>query len=98
LDVDTGIDDALAILLALHARREIRVLAITTVSSNTSAEQAALKTRYLLERFGLAEEIPVAVGAEKSLARGTPLAAPEIHAQTAWVALPSTAGARDWQA
>jgi hypothetical protein len=40
MDVDTGVADALAILLALHAPR-IELLGITTVSGNTHAEQAA---------------------------------------------------------
>ena len=34
IDTDPGIDDALAILLALSAREELDVLALTTVNGN----------------------------------------------------------------
>ncbi|AJY77462.1 hypothetical protein VN24_03205 [Paenibacillus beijingensis] len=62
LDVDTGIDDSLAILLALKTEHVV-VEGITTVFGNTSVEQA---TRNTLQVIGLADapyEVPVAKGA-----------------------------------
>jgi purine nucleosidase len=41
MDVDTGVDDALAIMLALHCP-SLRLTGITTVSGNTRNDQAAL--------------------------------------------------------
>ena len=79
MTVDTGVDDALAILLALHARQEIKLLGIATVDGNTSADQAALNTLYLLERFGCAAEVSVVAGADKPLRRAIPKPVPEIH-------------------
>jgi purine nucleosidase len=79
MNVDTGVDDALAIVLALHLSNRIRLLGITTVAGNTSCEQAALNTRYLLDRFGCADTIPVLAGANQSLQRSTPQAVPDIH-------------------
>ncbi|MCZ4150831.1 hypothetical protein BZG21_41320, partial [Escherichia coli] len=43
LDVDTGIDDALAILLAVKSRR-FDMLGITTVCGNVSLAQATENT------------------------------------------------------
>jgi inosine-uridine nucleoside N-ribohydrolase len=44
MDVDTGIDDALALILALRAP-EAEVLAIGTVAGNIEAGQAAVQLR-----------------------------------------------------
>jgi len=40
IDADTGVDDAMAIVAALHAHKtgRARVLAITTVAGNASSE------------------------------------------------------------
>ncbi len=78
MDADTGVDDALAILLALHAP-ELEVVGITTVSGNTSSEQAAWNTIFVLHQFKLANVIPVVIGAAKSLQGRMPIPAPEIH-------------------
>lgn len=67
LDVDTGIDDALAIAYALHSP-ELRVLGITTCFGNTSVEEATRNTLQVLELFA-AEDIPVSKGAGKPLWR-----------------------------
>lgn len=47
LDMDTGVDDALAILLAMNSP-ELEVLGITTVSGNVNAEQSARNTAAVL--------------------------------------------------
>ena len=67
MDVDTGVDDALAIILA-HRTSAAQVVAIGTVTGNVSAEQAAINTLKTLDALGAAT--PVAVGAAKALARG----------------------------
>lgn len=78
MDVDTGVDDALAILLALHAPR-LNLVAITTVSGNCSSERAALNTACLLRQFSPRPEIPLRVGALESLDGNVPAAAHHIH-------------------
>ena len=59
-DVDTGIDDACA-LLYLCGRPEVELVGITTSAGNTSARQAALNTLVVLELAGCGE-VEVAVG------------------------------------
>lgn len=67
LDVDTGIDDAIAIMLAL-ASPELEVLGITTVSGNIDLESATKNTLKVLKLIGR-EDIPVFKGAVKPLWR-----------------------------
>ncbi len=62
LDVDTGIDDSLALLLALKSEN-IRLEGITTVFGNVSAEQATKNTLAVVELSGVKYEVPVAMGA-----------------------------------
>jgi purine nucleosidase len=76
LDVDTGIDDSLALLYALGSR-EADILAVTCVSGNVEARQVAINTLALLELSGR-NDIEVAVGREVPLER--PLeTTPETH-------------------
>lgn len=65
MDVDTGVDDALAIILA-HRAPGAEVVAIGTVSGNVSAAQAATNTLKTLDALGAST--PVAVGAPHALA------------------------------
>jgi purine nucleosidase len=65
LDVDTGIDDSLALLLAC-ASPEVELLAVTCVGGNVPARQVEVNTRAVLELAGCAR-VPVALGAEKPL-------------------------------
>ena len=65
LDVDTGVDDALAILFAV-AHPEIEVLGITCVAGNTSLENVVANTLQVLDVAG-APSIPVAGGALRPL-------------------------------
>lgn len=67
LDIDTGIDDALAILLALNSP-ELDLIACTTVSGNTTVSQATTNTLAVLELAGRSD-IPVATGATRPLTR-----------------------------
>lgn len=76
IDTDPGIDDALAILLAL-ASPEISIEAITVVAGNCSARQGVINTLSILE-LANAPHIPVALGAEIPLVKPL-LLAPETH-------------------
>lgn len=67
IDVDTGVDDAIAILLALRSQ-EFKVLGITTVSGNVEVDLATQNTLALLDLID-AEEIPVARGMDAPLIR-----------------------------
>ena len=65
MDVDTGIDDALA-LVYLLSRPEVRLEAITCTAGNVGARQVALNNLALLELCGKSG-VEVAVGAEVPL-------------------------------
>lgn len=76
LDVDTGIDDAIGIILAATAP-EIELLGITTVSGNIDLESATQNTLRVLKLLGK-ETIQVYKGAETPLQRKIRYAV-EIH-------------------
>lgn len=67
LDVDTGIDDAIGILLAVKSR-SFDLLGITTVSGNVSLDAATKNTCKILDLLG-STEIPVVKGADSPLFR-----------------------------
>ena len=67
LDVDTGVDDAMAICYAL-GRPNITLEACTTVYGNTEVEKATANTLALLDICGHGD-VPVAQGAGRSLLR-----------------------------
>lgn len=67
IDCDPGIDDSLALILALNSP-ELEIVGITTVSGNVKADQGAknaLKVLKLMNR----EDIPVYIGEEFPLVR-----------------------------
>lgn len=65
LDVDTGVDDAYAVLFAaLHP--EVKLLGITCVDGNTNVDQVVANTLKVLDAAG-AGDIPVARGAVRPL-------------------------------
>lgn len=66
IDVDTGIDDALGLLLAIRSP-ELDVVGITTSFGATSVAQATENTLGILELLEQAREIPVARGAARPL-------------------------------
>ncbi|MCY9668648.1 nucleoside hydrolase [Paenibacillus alginolyticus] len=70
LDVDTGVDDALGILLAVRSGN-MDVLGITTVNGNVSLDQATKNTCKILQLLGMEEKIPVVKGADKPLMRAS---------------------------
>jgi pyrimidine-specific ribonucleoside hydrolase len=77
LDVDTGIDDALALLYAV-ASRELDLCGVTTVSGNVSAGLAARNSASVLARCG-AGAVPVAVGASTTTTGRGPREGPTNH-------------------
>lgn len=78
LDVDTGIDDALAILYALLSPA-IKVEGITTGFGNTDVDQATENTLRVIQAANCGYEVPVAKGAAGPLKRIFPGAVPHIH-------------------
>ncbi len=74
-DTDPGIDDALALLLAL-ASPEFELLGLTTVFGNATVAQTTLNALHVLSVAGRAE-VPVVAGADAPLAR--PFAGPAAH-------------------
>jgi purine nucleosidase len=79
IDTDPGIDDALAILLAL-ASPEVTMEGITTVHGNCSVDQATINALSILELAG-AKGITVAKGFPLPLVQPS-LLAPETHGDT----------------
>ena len=65
IDTDPGVDDAVAILLAL-ASPELEVLALTTVTGNVSLDKTTLNARRLLDLAGRPDVI-VAAGCAQAL-------------------------------
>jgi purine nucleosidase len=90
LDTDPGIDDALAILLAL-ASPEVQLEAITVAPGNCTTAQGVENALRVLDLAG-AGPIPVAAGVERPLIQPL-LTAPETHGQTGlgYAQLPPTA-------
>jgi purine nucleosidase len=76
IDVDTGIDDALALLYVL-ASPDAELLAVTCTSGNVEAEQVAANTIGLLDLVGRLD-IEVALGRRVPLVRPL-MTAPETH-------------------
>ena len=79
LDTDPGIDDALAILLAL-ASSEVQLEAVTVTGGNCDVTQGVANALSVLELAG-AQHVPVAAGVEAPLIQ-PPFTAPETHGTT----------------
>ena len=81
IDTDPGIDDAVAILLALAAPEELEVLGIVAVAGNLPLAQTERNARRVCELAGRAA-VPVYAGCERPMLR--PLETAEhIHRETA---------------
>ena len=76
LDVDTGIDDSLALLYAC-ASPDAEIVAVTCVAGNVDVRQVAENTRAVLELAGRAD-VEVALGREAPIARDL-VTTPETH-------------------
>lgn len=68
IDVDTGIDDAIGILLAAKSGL-CDILGITTVCGNVSLDQATVNTKKVVQLLGKEDEIKVVKGASRPLLR-----------------------------
>lgn len=68
IDTDPGIDDAIAILLALSAKQELDVVALTTVNGNVTVDKNTKNACRILEIAGRCD-IPVYRGSDKPLVR-----------------------------
>lgn len=78
LDVDTGVDDALAILYAL-ASPEVTLIGATTIMGNVDVEHTTENTLAVLELCGYAD-VEVAKGAGRPLVRDH-MAFPVVHGE-----------------
>jgi len=76
IDVDTGIDDAIALLYVI-ASPDAELVGATCVGGNVEARQVAINTRAVLELAGR-DDVEVALGAEQPLARPLRIA-PDTH-------------------
>ncbi|MDF2575559.1 MAG: nucleoside hydrolase [Agromyces sp.] len=77
LDVDTGVDDAMAILFAVR-HPGLEVLGISCVAGNAPLAQVVDNTLRILDAAGAPEELPVAAGAVRPLLE-PPRAARHVH-------------------
>lgn len=77
LDVDTGIDDAHALLLALR-HPALDVLGVTTVAGNLDIDTVTNATLKVLDAAGAPLALPVAKGCDKPLVENTHFC-PDIH-------------------
>lgn len=77
IDTDPGVDDAVALLLALRSP-EVRVEAVTTVYGNVDLPTTTVNALRLLA-LGGRPDIPVAAGADRPLVHPQPFRAKEWH-------------------
>lgn len=66
IDVDTGIDDSVALIYAAK-KPEIEIIGITTVCGNVDAYQAADNACRILDLAGASQDIPIVIGANAPL-------------------------------
>jgi inosine-uridine nucleoside N-ribohydrolase len=72
LDMDPGIDDAVALLIALHSP-ELEILAVTTANGNVDVNSSTYNALRIIEAVG--KKVPIAKGASK------PLFKPLVHSR-----------------
>ena len=65
IDCDPGIDDALAIMLAVNSP-ELEIVAITTVSGNVPSDMGAVNAKKVLKQLNILD-IPVYIGEDAPL-------------------------------
>ncbi|MEA5048238.1 MAG: nucleoside hydrolase [Eubacteriales bacterium] len=78
LDCDTGVDDAVAILLSKHLK-SLELVAVTSVAGNVEIDKTTINALRVLEIAGM-EQVPVYRGAEKPLLC-EPITAHNVHGQ-----------------
>ena len=85
IDCDTGVDDAVALLLAF-ASSELELLGVTTVAGNVSARLTARNTR-MIRQIARREDVPVHAGCDRPLMRD-PVEAADFHGESGLGSLP----------
>ena len=80
IDTDPGLDDAVAILLALAAAEELEVLGLVAVAGNLPLAQTERNARRVCE-LASRRDIPVYAGCPRPLMRSLATAA-AVHAET----------------
>src|SRR5699024_11082399 len=78
IDTDPGIDDAVALAIALHDKT-LDVRLITTVHGNVSLEKVTRNALKLLHFFN--KDVPVAAGSDRPLLRDV-IDASEVHGES----------------
>jgi len=81
LDCDPGHDDTFAILLAAY-HPSLRLLGISTAWGNASLEKTTANAASILTAMGLADKIPIYVGASQALFRPPMHAPTDIHGES----------------
>lgn len=79
IDTDPGVDDVVALLVALASPEALNVLAITTVAGNVRVEKTS-RNACLAREWAGREQVPVYAGASRPLQRA-PIYAEDIHGQ-----------------
>lgn len=69
LDVDTGVDDALALLVALRSPR-VEVVAVTCVAGNVPLARVVANTRFVLAAAGRCD-VQIGVGLDRPVTAGS---------------------------
>lgn len=78
IDTDPGIDDALAILLALSAKDDLNVLALTTVNGNVGLDKVVSNAERILH-MAKREDVPIYIGHSSPLRRTNEICADDFH-------------------
>jgi len=87
IDTDPGVDDAVALALAL-ASPELEVVGVTTVAGNAPLETTTRNALRLLELAG-APSVPVSPGADRPLVHAAPHESESVHGKDGlWEVLP----------
>ncbi|WP_248960863.1 nucleoside hydrolase [Sphaerisporangium perillae] len=86
IDTDPGLDDALALLLALGSP-EVDLIGVTTVAGNTTLANTTANALRILELAGRTD-VPVAAGAARGLIREAPRTAEYVHGSDGLGGLP----------
>lgn len=87
VDCDPGVDDGVALLLALSTGAHIELLGITTVAGNVSAELTARNACVIREIAGR-QDVPVFAGCMHPLVR-EPIEAGHFHGESGSAISPS---------
>jgi pyrimidine-specific ribonucleoside hydrolase len=78
VDTDPGVDDAVALILALHSP-EVQVRAVTATYGNVGLADTHANARRVVALAGRAADVPVAAGAARPLVHPQAERAPHVH-------------------